>query len=184
VSTAAYDPIFFGLHCFVDYQLYIWQIQHPDAEYPDEAVGSLRDSIGTFLGSDIIADQSRWARGRSPSDLRTLRQPNSIGPLSSEPLLFLIVRQVLAPDLPIDLSVFVDDVEIATEVRFGMKGMPKSIFKNVTLLVEPDSANNLWLTKNVALESIPSLGRVFHTKEGIKVEEVPYVTIDMVWKSI
>ncbi|CEO97050.1 hypothetical protein PBRA_005654 [Plasmodiophora brassicae] len=67
IDWSAFDPIFWLNHMNVDRVWYRWQLNNWDAPYPAEATGALSDSLGTFKGSDMVADVSGWTRGVNAS---------------------------------------------------------------------------------------------------------------------
>lgn len=111
---------------YVDKLWYEWQISHPNAVYPDEARGSLRDSVGTFNGLEEIEDLSRWSNTRRSSGISRMSAMIPPTPVRKKKLV-MVLKDFQATLLPERVEVHCLGEIMGTIYSLGMS-KPMEIF--------------------------------------------------------
>lgn len=113
---------------YVDKLWYEWQISHPNAVYPDEARGPMRDSVGTFNGLEEIENLSRWKNTRKSSGFLKM---SAMIPIPSPPVqkkkLVMVLKGFQATLLPERVEVHCLGEILGTIYSLGMS-KPMEIF--------------------------------------------------------
>ena len=97
--------VFWAHHCFVDYLWWRWQVQNPNAEYPDAARGEMDDSDGVFMGEEEIEDLSGW-------EPQTMVKIDDLRPKTSH--LIMTLRNVHSTPIATRLDVVCREIILGT----------------------------------------------------------------------